>query len=177
MMMLTQTGSRIKNKEESPSLPSRAASAAMMRPPTTRRRRTASHRWCTRLGRFFGEPGGCTVLDETWNIGMFLFLLVKAYEYMMYSRGVTVDPTAILKNAPGTTPGMRPWRAMVLLDNDRQVHPLVHNTVDVVGPRCVKWSYLGVIAIALQVADFRCAWLVRWLGSAILPLPIRKHVE
>src|SRR5260370_11532176 len=96
---------------------------------------------------------------------------------MVCSRGVTVDSTAILKNAPGTTPGIRPWRAMVLLDNDRQVHPLVHNTVDVVGPRCVKRSYLSAIAIDLQVADSRCAWLVRWFGYAILPRAIRKNVE
>ncbi len=66
----------------------------------------------------------------------------------------------------GSSPGIRPWRAMVLLDNDRQVHPLVHNTVDVVGPRCVKWSYLSAIAIDLQVADSRCAWLVRWFSYA-----------
>src|SRR5260221_8539467 len=75
MMILMATGSRIKNKIESPVLKSRLASAAKMS-PNTACRRTVYHHWRARVGRFFGEPGDCIVLDTTWNTGMSLFLFV-----------------------------------------------------------------------------------------------------
>ncbi len=44
-----------------------------------------------------------------------------------------------------------------LLDNDGQVHPLVDRAVDVVGPRCGKWSNLNAVPIDLYVVDSGCA--------------------
>jgi len=71
------TGSRIKNKIESPVLKSRLASAAKMSPNTTCRR-TVYHNWRARVGRFLGGPGDCIVLDTTWNTGMSLFLFITS---------------------------------------------------------------------------------------------------
>ena len=47
---------------------------------------------------------------------------------------------------------------MTLLDNDRQVHPLMNHTIDVIGSRCGKWSDLNAIAIDLYIIDERLAW-------------------
>ncbi len=69
-----------------------------------------------------------------------------------------------------------PWRATPLLDDHRQVHSLVDDTIDVVGSRCGKWPYLNALAIDLHVADGRCARLVRWSGHAILPT-LSRHTN
>src|SRR5258708_36445892 len=83
MMILMATGSRIKNKIESPALKSRLASVAKMSPNTTCRR-TVYHHWRACLGRFFGGPGDCMVLDTTWNTGMCLFLFITSDVFIRY---------------------------------------------------------------------------------------------
>src|SRR5438045_1264416 len=58
------------------------------------------------------------------------------------------------------------WSAsLVLLNNDRQVHPLMDLTIDVVGPCYVKWSNLNATAINLHVVDLGCARFVRRFGD------------
>src|SRR5581483_4222434 len=67
--------------------------------------------------------------------------------------------------------------AMALLNDDRQVHPLMDDTVDVVRSRCGKWSDLYAIAVNLHIVDSGRTWLVRGFGRAILPRAIRKNVQ
>src|SRR6266516_2510226 len=70
------------------------------------------------------------------------------------------------------------WTAVLpLLHNDRQVHPLMDRTIDVIGSRCAKWSNLNTLAIDLYIIDGRCAWLFRWFGHSSLPTAVCKNVE
>ena len=73
---------------------------------------------------------------------------------------------------------MRPYNVLgALLHNDRQVHPLMDGTKDVIGSRCAKWSNLDTLAIDLYIIDGRCAWLFRRFGLAIFPTAVCKNVE
>src|SRR5216683_7331390 len=86
VMIVTITGSRRKNRERSPSVGSRIASAVMKRLPTIMRSWTANHRRRKRKKRnerFFSGNDGCTVLDDTWNRGIFPFLLATILSYVM----------------------------------------------------------------------------------------------
>ena len=72
---------------------------------------------------------------------------------------------------------MRPWRVLVLLNNDRQVHSLMDRTIDVIGACGAKWSDLRATAIDLHVVDARGAWLTGGFGDAILPGAIGQDVQ
>src|SRR4051795_3846196 len=121
-MILTNTGSRIKNKKKSPTSVNRITSPPMMSPPTVTRRTTTYHNWRTPMGRFFGRPGDCTILDDTSNTGIALFLSATIIStcdgFARHDNGLTGDksgPYAPLLTTKSYT------RALVLLNNDCQV--------------------------------------------------------
>ena len=66
--------------------------------------------------------------------------------------------------------------ALLLLNNDRQVHSLMDLTIDVIGACSAKWSDLRAAAIDLHVVDARGTWLAGGFGDAILPGTVRQDV-
>src|SRR5216684_9065921 len=66
---------------------------------------------------------------------------------------------------------------MTLLDNDRQIHPLVNLAKDVIGSRGSKRSDLNAATIDLYVVNSRCSWLISGFGDAILPGAIGQDVQ
>src|SRR6266567_8670394 len=66
--------------------------------------------------------------------------------------------------------------APALLDNDREIHPLVDKTIEVIGTRSGKWPDLDACAIDLHVVDGGRARLVCRCGCAMLPGAIRENM-
>src|SRR5207302_5890572 len=60
------------------------------------KRMTADHSWRKRRGFFFGGAACCTLLDDTWNTGMTLFLcdtiFIHLYDYLIISILGKVQP-------------------------------------------------------------------------------------
>src|SRR5579859_8263298 len=69
------------------------------------------------------------------------------------------------------------FRALALLDNDRQIHALVNRTIDVIGPCSGERSDLKGTAADLHVVDGGRARLSSVFWLTILPGAIGEDVE